>query len=254
MKSDRTRKESTTQDLFRVKPLRTKGVSPFRCALCVCMFFCAGLAFGVNPQTLDIAVRSLAAAQAPRMVEDVLLLTLKPVMRTRFVGARFEHENWKVLHPYAVNENGVFVLDYPVPEGLRQIRYKIVVDGLWMADPTNPTIEADALGNEVSVFMLEKEPLRLIFNPRRESGGGVTFIFRGTPGRRVCIAGDFNFWDPFVDALAESSPGMYRITLRVPAGDHWYYFFTDGRRMLDRLNPETGADPDGNTVSYFSSP
>jgi hypothetical protein len=47
---------------------------------------------------------------------------------------------------------------------------------------------------------------------------------------------------------------MYRITLRVPAGEHWYYFFTEGRRILDMFNPETGVDPDGNTVSYFSSP
>jgi Glycogen recognition site of AMP-activated protein kinase len=254
VKSHRTRRESTTQAPVRAKRHHTNAVFLVRCALCACMVLCAGAAFGVNAQTLDIAVRSLAAAQAPRMVGDVLLLTLKPNVQTRFVGARFAHESWKVLHPYTVNENGVFVLDYAVPEGIQEIRYKIVVDGLWMADPTNPTVETDELGNEFSVFTLEKEPVRLIFNPRREPGGGITFIFRGTPGRRVCIAGDFNFWDPFVDTLAETSPGTYRITLRVPAGDHWYYFFTDGRRQLDRLNPETGVDPDGNIVSYFSSP
>ena len=224
------------------------------CAIWVCLLFSPGTAFAVNPQTLDIAVRSLAAAQAPRMVGDVLLLTLKPGTPTRFVGARFAHESWKILHPYAVNENGVFVLDYPVPEGVREIRYKIVVDGLWIADPTNPAVETDALGNELSVFTLEKEPVRLILNPRREADGGITFVFRGAPGRRVSIAGDFNFWDPFIDIMAEPSPGTYRITLRVPAGQHWYYFFTDGRQVLDRLNPETGVDPDGNTVSYFSSP
>jgi 1,4-alpha-glucan branching enzyme len=230
------------------------GVFRVGCALCAYLFLCAGAAFGVNPQTLDIAVRSLAAAQAPRMVEDVLLLTLKPGTRTRFVGVRFAHESWKVLHPYAVNDNGVFVLDYPVPEGVREIRYKIVVDGLWMADPTNPAVQTDAVGNEVSVFTLEKEPLRLVLNPRRESDGGITFVFRGAPGRRVSIAGDFNFWDPFVDTLVESAPGMYRITLHAPTGEHWYFFFTDGRRILDMFNPETGVDPDGNTVSYFSSP
>ncbi len=254
MKSRRTRNESTTQPLFRAQRLGVNGAFLVRCATFACMFLCAGSAFAVNLQTLDIAVRSLSAAQAPRMVEDVLLLTFKPGTRTRFVGVRFAHESWKVLHPYAVNENGVFVLDYPVPEGLREIRYKIVVDGLWMADPTNPTIEMDAVGNEVSVFTLEKEPVRLILNPRREADGGITFVFRGAPGRRVSIAGDFNFWDPFIDTLAEPAPGMYRITLRVPAGEHWYYFFMDGRRLLDRLNPETGVDPDGNTVSYFSSP
>lgn len=253
MKSEGTRKESTTPAPVRAKRPCRKGVSLFGSALWACMFLCAGAVFGVNPQTLDIAVRSLAAAQAPRMVEDVLLLTLKPGTRTRFVGARFAHESWKVLHPYAVNDNGVFVLDYPVPEGVQEIRYKIVVDGLWMADPTNPRVDTDAMGNEVSVFALEKEPVRLILNPRREIDGGITFIFRGAPHTRVSIAGDFNFWDPFVDTLAETAPGIYRITLRVPAGEHWYFFFSEGRRMLDMLNPETGVDPDGNTVSYFLS-
>jgi len=253
VKSEGTRNESRTPALVRAKRAFRKGASLLGCALWACMFLCAGPVFGVNPQTLDIAVRSLAAAQAPRMVEDVLLLTLKPGTRTRFVGARFAHESWKVLHPYAVNESGVFVLDYPVPEGVREIRYKIVVDGLWMADPTNPRVDTDAVGNEVSVFTLEKEPVRLILNPRREIDGGITFLFRGAPGKRVSIAGDFNFWDPFVDTLVETTPGMYRITLRVPAGEHWYFFFTEGRRILDMFNPETGVDPDGNIVSYFSS-
>jgi 1,4-alpha-glucan branching enzyme len=186
------------------------------------------------------------------MVGDVLLLTLKPRMLTRFVGVRFAHESWKVLHPFAENANGVFVMDYPVPEGLREIRYKIVVDGLWMADPTNPRIDTDAAGNEFSVFTLEKEPVRPVLNPRRENNGTLTFTFRGAPGKRVSISGDFNHWDPFVDTLAETAPGTYLITLRVPAGEHWYFFFSDGRRILDMFNPETGVDPDGNPVSYFS--
>jgi hypothetical protein len=208
--------------------------------------------FGANPVNLDIAVRGLSTAQPPRIVEDVLVLSFKPVVPTRFVGVRFAHESWKALHAYAVNENGVFVLDYPLPEGVREIRYRIVVDGLWMVDPTNPHVESDAIGSEFSVFALEKEPVRPTVNPRRESDGAITFIFRGAPGKRVAIAGDFNNWDPFMDTLAETTPGTYSVTLRVPAGGHWYYFVSDGRRILDMFNPETGVDPDGSTVSYFS--
>ena len=54
-----------------------------------------------------------------------------------------------------------------------------------------------------------------------------------------------------MDALEESSPGVYTITLRVPPGRHWYVFYSDGLRILDRLNGDTGVDPDGRTVSYF---
>jgi hypothetical protein len=252
VKSDGTHNKSTHPAYGSGQCPRRKPVTIVRCAFWVCLLLSGGRIFGATAQTLDIAVKTLTAAQAPRMVGDVLLLTLKPGVPTRSVGVRFAHESWKVLHPYAVNDSGVFVMDYPVPEGVREIRYKIVVDGLWMADPTNPRVDTDAAGNEFSVFTLEKEPVRPILNPRRQTDGAVTFTFRGAPGKRVSIAGDFNHWDPFVDTLAETAPGTYLITLRVPKGDHWYFFFSDGRRILDMFNPETGIDPDGNAVSYFS--
>jgi 1,4-alpha-glucan branching enzyme len=212
-------------------------------------------AFAANPVSLDMAMKTLERQQPPRMVEEILVLTLKPGEPARFVGARFAHESWNVLHPYAVNESGVFVLDYPVPEGLREIRYRIVVDGLWMADPTNPRADSDAVGNEFSVFTLEKEPFRPIVNPRPERDGSVTFTFRGATGRRVAIVGDFNNWDPFMDLLQEKTPGTYTVTLRLRPGRHWYCFFSGGDRILDRYNTDTGVDPDGTTVSScFLSP
>ena len=55
-----------------------------------------------------------------------------------------------------MNERGVFVLDYPVPEGVREIHYRIVVDGLWMPDPANPVTEPDGAGALLSVYTLEK--------------------------------------------------------------------------------------------------
>jgi 1,4-alpha-glucan branching enzyme len=211
-----------------------------------------GNLFAANPVTLDIAVKSLASARAPILVDDVLVLSYMPQKATRFVGARFAHESWKRIHPYSLNENGVFVLDYPIPEGVREIRYRVVADGLWTKDPTNVVVETDAEGTEFSVYALEREPSRPIVNPKREANGALSFTFRGQPGKRVTIAGDFNNWDPFMDPLAETDPGIYRIAIRVLPGKHWYVFFSEGRRMLDMYNSETGVDPDGYTVSHFS--
>jgi 1,4-alpha-glucan branching enzyme len=207
--------------------------------------------FAASPVSVDIAVKSLAAAEPPHMVNDVLVLSYSSSPPPRFVGARFAHENWKILHRYTMNENKVYALDYVVPEGVREIRYRIEVDGLWMTDPVNTNIETDVIGTEFSVYTLEKEPVRPIVNPRVQSDGSLTFVFRGAAGRRVSLEGDFNNWDPFMTSLVESSPGMYSVTLRLPPGPHWYLFFTDGRRVLDMFNAETGVDPDGNTVSYF---
>ena len=223
-----------------------------RYLLLACLAGAAGPLFGANPLSLDIAVKTLTAAQPPRMVGDELILSYKPAHPVRFVGVRFGHESWKILHTYARNEHEVFVLDYPVPEGVREIRYRIVVDGLWMADPANPRVDADQTGEEFSVFTLEREPERPILNPRQERGGALTFTFRGAPGRHVSLLGDFNNWDPFMDYMAEKSPGLYTVTLRIPPGPHWYVFFTEGRRVLDMFNADSAVDPDGTAVSYFS--
>jgi 1,4-alpha-glucan branching enzyme len=188
------------------------------------------------------------------MVEDVLILSIKPPQSARFVGARFAHEGWNVLHAYSVNENGVFVLDFPVPEGVRDIRYRIVIDGLWTTDPSNPVVETNPAGSEFSVFTLQAEPDRPVTSPRRNAGGALTFLFRGTPGRRVALVGDFNNWDPFMDLMEETSPGTFTLSIRVPPGPHFYFFVTEGRRVLDGFNTETGRDPDGGIVSYFSFP
>jgi hypothetical protein len=225
-----------------------------RCLLLACLLALASPAFAVNPTALMIAIRGIEAPQSPRLVGEVLLLSCAPAEPARFVGARFAHESYRLLHLYSLNEHGIFVLDYPVPEGLRELRYRIVIDGLWMADPLNPASLTDAQGDEFSLFTFQREPPRLISNPKPESKERFTFTFKGAPGKRVSIAGDFNNWDPFMDYMAETEPGLYRITIRIGPGNHFYCFVSEGRRILDQYNPETGVNQDGDIVSYFSMP
>ena len=67
--------------------------------------------------TLDLALNGLKAAQPPHLVGDVLILSYQPdrSANVRFVGARFETENYAILHTFLKNQYGVFVLDYEVP-------------------------------------------------------------------------------------------------------------------------------------------
>ncbi len=123
---------------------RPARVTLIRCLLLSCMIACAAGAFAATPEALDIAIKRIDASQPPHLVDDVLLLSYRPDRPTRFVGARFAHESWKVLHTFAVNERGVFVLEYPWPVDATEIRYRIVVDGLWMTDPANPVVDTDA--------------------------------------------------------------------------------------------------------------
>jgi len=253
VKAKNTKAESTPAIGQSQIPPKRK-IPLLRCLLLAWMCVAAATgAFAATPLTLDLALNGLKEVQPPHLVEDVLVLTYEPARpgEVRFVGARFETEDYTVLHAFSRNQYGVYVLDYQVPENTPVIRYRLVVDGLWLNDPSNPETQPDDQGNLISLFTIEKEPLRPIINPRREADGSVTFMFRGQPARRVTIQGDFNNWDPFVSQLVETAPGVYRINLRLLPGGHWYRFFTDGHRLLDRYNTDTALDPDGQPVSYF---
>ena len=91
-------------------------------------------------QFLESKLMSLDTAGPPEQYSGNIILTYRsqsgwPI---RHVAARFEHENFKVLHTYTRNDNGVFFLVFSAPEDCTCLKYRIVVDGLWMKDPFNP--------------------------------------------------------------------------------------------------------------------
>jgi hypothetical protein len=234
-------------------PSRARRISLARRLALILLVGSAAAASATSPTVIDVAVRTIRTMQAPRLVGDTLLLTYRSRDQVRFVGVRFRHEQWAVLHAYAVNENGVFVLDYPLPAGVGRLAYRIMVDGVWMTDPSNPLVETDERGVAVSVFEVETEPWRSVVNPEVKAGKA-TFVYLGTPGTRVSLVGDFNEWDPFAELMTEERPGRFSATIAVRPGRHYYAFFAGGRKVLDEANSETGVDPDGRRVSSFTVP
>ena len=91
-------------------------------------------------------------------------------------------------------------------------------------------------------------------NPRPEwtETGATRFHYVGEPGRHVALVGDFNRWDPYMHAMAEVSPGVYSIELRLPAGPRLYMFLVDGVWTPDPLNPRRDLDAWGRRVCVAS--
>jgi len=224
-----------------------------RLALILLVASAAG-ASAASPTVLDVAIRTMRPLQ-PQLIGDTVILSYWSPSAVRFVGARFEHEDWAVLYAFSVNENGVFVLDYPVPAGRDRLAYRIVVDGLWMTDPSNPVVETNRQGVEVSVYRLETEPQRSVVSPEIKAGRA-TFVYRGNPGTRVSLVGDFNAWDPFDPdfLLKEIRPGVFSLDVPVRPGRHYYAYFAGGRKVLDEANGETSVDRDGRRVNTFTVP
>ncbi len=229
---------------------------------------------------------TLTEAQSPKALSGHVLLTFEGDSSTRYVAAAFEHEDFSELHTYRIVRNEmpdpddpsetvqtkVFVLDYPIPEDLERLEYRIVVDGLWQTDPTNPDVERGANGVRMSTFSLPERSPTDDEIPRVRESGEVEFIFEPdlregietVDGRRfnlsserglnVSVAGSFNNWDPYMHELKEAEDGVYRLKIRVPRGQHTYYLVVDGRRIVDPENPERSRHRDGFAVSSFVVP
>lgn len=257
----------------------------------VLLFSCAGAgAFGQAlfegyNLNLSLELSGIEEAGPPRMVHDRVLFTYQSRRPVRYVGIAFEHEEYREVHRFRVNtrpperEGGqgsrVYFYLHEPPEDIKQLRYRLVVDGLWMADPRNGRTRVDANGIPVSLFDLPERPEREHSNPIVEPSGRVTFRLvlpaEGSPGLRntqgdifylpttrdlrVFLSGSFNNWDPYMYRLqpVAGSPGRYEITgLRLLPGRHQYYFIINGRRVLDPHNARTDYNRNGYEVSAFT--
>lgn len=185
----------------------------------------------------------------------------------RFTGIAFEHERyakvWSFQRLVRRNEKGdpeiqpdgkpfTPVLFYiaEVPPGMRELRYRLVIDGLWTTDPLNGQTEYDYLnGMTVSVVPVEYYE---IFRTNSVNNGEVRFAYEGESGKTITLAGSFNNWDPFMYEMTETAPGKYELALPLPAGT-WYYAYYDGAEQLrDAKNENRVYTKDGRIASVVT--
>ena len=222
-------------------------------ACVICLSAARGAhAFDVTSVDLHLYLSGLKEARGPVVVEEHLVLSVSGPYR--FVGAAFANEDWRTVHPFEVNRYGVFILAVPIPYGeATTVRYRLVLDGLWAADPVNPSAERDrGTGALMSLANLPQRPRSVlgVWDPARE--GGASFYFEAEPGQRITVAGSFNGWDPFIHELDESEPGHYELSLELPPGEYFYVFVYRGERIADPLNRRLLFGADGRPVSAIT--
>ncbi len=206
------------------------------------------------------------AAGPPRVFGENLIFTFEfdqpvtlagndtsPARRRHLVQIAFEHEDYATLHPFVVNDEGVYLYTIPVPRDRDELRYRLVVNGLWTADPFNPATELSALGARVSVVRLPPPPPPTT-SPLMLDQGQVEFRYSGRPNRSITVVGDFNGWDPYMHRLKEVEPGEYALRISLLPGDHVYYYVVDGVRLRDPLNPRTSVIRDRVFASAVTVP
>jgi hypothetical protein len=209
---------------------------------------------------------------SPVICDDFVIFTADSSLRR--VGVAFFHENFantywfkkivvpndfnapippgkKVPDPYKAS--GVQFYIYKVPQQIKELEYRIVINGLWTTDPSNTQIRRDPVsGLNLSILRMPEKPIKP--NPLDSLPEGVTFTFNGAPGETITVAGNFNSWDPFMYEMRETAKGVYTLTLSLAPGTYQYVFFCKGQRIVDSLNPRRTYARDGKAASIIDVP
>jgi hypothetical protein len=206
---------------------------------------------------LTIEAASLQAAGPPQLRGNAVLFSysfgeMPDSRRIHTVQAAFAHENYSRLHPFAENDRGIFVLILETPPGVTELRYRLIVDGLWTADPNNDSYVADRWGVRVSEFKLPA--IRPQSSYPIVSDGSVEFRLLAGRGQQVSVVGSFNGWDPFMTQMQEIEPGVYTRRLRLAPGTYRYYFQVNGARIPDPENDQQQWNTSGMIVSVVRLP
>jgi len=193
---------------------------------------------------------SLEKSGPPEIVDNYIVLSLESNDKPLFIGAAFEHENYTKIHQYKkIKGENIYYLVINKPD-INEIKYRVIVDGIWQADPHSEKIQQMSNGVKLSVFPLPSVPDNEARYPQTKEK--YTFFYhKGKPGSSVYIAGSFNNWDPFMYRMKEKDSGEYYFKVRLKPGEHFYYFLENGVKMSDKRNPVLVWDKEFGEVSGY---
>ena len=212
-------------------------------------------------------LRALSGPAKPEIFEDGVLFTAPSSHRR--VGISFAHEGYAKVYwfrPLLVPrdpaelyvkgkiskkidpniDSGIMFHVEPIPRDVRNLDYRMIIDGLWTTDPFNSISVISPSGIAESRFPLPEKPKPHLDLPLP---GTYRFTYRAEPGETITVGGSFNNWDPFMYVLKEISPGFYAISLPLPSGSFQYLFFHRGEQVPDPENPRRLYTREGRIVS-----
>ncbi|MCL2834612.1 MAG: isoamylase [Treponema sp.] len=144
-------------------------------------------------------------------------------------------------------DSGILFHVQAIPDGIKELDYRMIIDGLWTPDPLNPQVITGSGGIKNSRVTLPAQTK--VPSTVDNTTGTLRFSFNAAPGSTVTVGGSFNNWDPFMYEMREISKGSYSLTLTLPPGTYQYVFFFMGERYPDPNNPEIVYAKDGKMVS-----
>lgn len=232
--------------------------------LCLFLTFMAFSAFAAREATpaednfeYDSIVMQMRGVKAPYETGDYIVFTAPRTSRQQ--GIAFDFENYSTIHRYMVHnvtdsdgeitDTWMFYI-LKKPAKTSQIKYRIILDGLWTTDDTNTNIVYDDYsGIPFSYLAIQKTDPVIT---ETESNGYTKFVCFAESGKTIRLGGTFTNWDSWIYEMQEVSYGKYEISLPLPKGTYYYNFYEGMRSFNDKSNPVKGYTPDGKTASCIT--
>ncbi|GHV70629.1 hypothetical protein AGMMS49928_19160 [Spirochaetia bacterium] len=210
---------------------------------------------------------NISGPAAPELFDDGVIFTAPP--DSRRTGIAFAHEGFAKIYwfqrllvpedqgpppenakedrPTKYRDTGLLFYVYTPPATVSELGYRLIIDGLWSADPLNPRLAETPLGLAQSVVALP--PKAPALPPLADMPGILTFSYRAPAGEKITVGGTFNGWDPFMYEMKEKSPGLYSLSLPLPPGTYHYMFYHRGERIPDPANTRRVYTKEGKIAS-----
>lgn len=205
---------------------------------------------------LDKLIREIEGPGAPVITDDYIIFTAEP--KYRYVGIAFDFEDYKIVHPFKIltetdmdgnKKSKHYFYAYTRTHKISQIKYRLIIDGLWTTDPMNPVKEYD---EDINLYFSKVEDRNSIrMNTEITPRGTVHFVYKGKSGLKLNLAGTFTSWDPWIYQMKETSAGMYELELPLPPGKYYYNYYIGLTPVMDNTNPKKAYHKDGRTVSVI---
>lgn len=205
---------------------------------------------------LDLMLHQIEKPGAPIITDDYIIFTAD--VTNRHVGIAFDFENYKVIHPFEIlthtDEDGTVTRQhmfycYPRQHKFTELKYRLIIDGLWTTDPYNPNKYYDDSVNLYFSTVSDPDSVR-IFTAAKDSDS-VHFIYKGETGQTIHLAGTFTNWDPWIYELNETAPGLYELELPLPTGKYYYNYYIGLTPVVDNTNPQKIYAADGRAANVI---
>ena len=209
-----------------------------------------------QPYELDKLIHEIENPGAPVVTEDYIIFTAPTNHRN--VGIVFDFENYQTIHPFQIlmktdedgNKTPVHMFYcYERKHKIENIRYRLIMDGLWSVDPLNPNKVYD---EDLNLYFSVVSDLGKIYEyTEKQKDDSIRFIYKGEEGLDLHLAGTFTNWDPWIYSLEETSPGFYELSLPLPTGKYYYNYYIGLTPILDNTNPDKVYTLDGRSASVI---